>query len=213
MKLTLQSHWSEYRHDLQRAISSWPAFQLPPEYPGRRLPVVPSFGAFNPTKFKLPSNIDFCWDIEILSLSAEDFTDIATSGEQMRQSGRILADHVAMATFKAPSSIIIRFADGLASTISLADLGLNASEFLFDTLRVAKSGTAIEMKTKTRKGKFIPIDAASLRYLADPEYAAGIDAQIRELRMPFDEAKAMARSSEERLDPRWHEVDDSDLLK
>jgi hypothetical protein len=119
------------------------------------------------------------------------------------------SDHLTKARYIGKSSVEVTFADDFVATLTLRQIGLVAGEVDLQTAKATAMGLAI----KPRKGrKRLVIDSATLRYLADPEYAAKIDQSIRDLHMSPAEANEAARLSQLTRDPRWNDVGDEDDL-
>jgi hypothetical protein len=114
-------------------------------------------------------------------------------------------DHLTNARCVDASSVELTFADRLVARVTLAQLGLADSDVDLRTANVTPTGLAI----KPTKGRRFVIDSATLRYAADPVYAAKIDKSIRDLHITpaeFDEAARLLH------DQRWNEVGDEDDL-
>ena len=120
-------------------------------------------------------------------------------------------DHLTNACCVDGSSVELTFADGLVARVTLSQLDLADGEVNLQTAKAAATGLAV----KAAKGrKAVVIDSATLRYLADPVYAAKIDQSIRDLHMSPAEANEAARLSKRTRDPRWNEVgDETDLFE
>lgn len=88
-------------------------------------------------------------------------------------------DSIAIASFVPPSSVMIRFSDGLEGTWTFRHLGLDMSNMDSATLEASSAGTTVEVKSKL--GETVQLDASALRVLADPIYAAELDARLDKL--------------------------------
>ncbi|MBI3823433.1 MAG: hypothetical protein HY289_12255 [Planctomycetes bacterium] len=96
------------------------------------------------------------------------------------------------AKFIAPSSIRLKFTDK-TFTLAIRKLEMPVDRIKWKT--AAASPTGEKMMVKGVKGDDIPIDAPTLRYLVDAEYAARIDASLDALQLSRKELAEMARDN------------------
>jgi len=88
-------------------------------------------------------------------------------------------EHLVHALYVRPSSIELRFADGLAGTWSFRELDLDMANMKLSTIRASCSGNSIEVKSKS--GEAVQLDSSWLRSLINPEYAAEIERTLDSL--------------------------------
>jgi len=117
-------------------------------------------------------------------------------------------DSVTSAVYAAPSSIELRFADGFQRTCTFKTLDLDMSELNPATIRAAIDGASVEVEDW--HGDLVDLDASSLRYSADPDYAKEIDAAIAVLHTPQNELQEMLPHC--RPPEIWYREDHSGLL-
>jgi hypothetical protein len=120
---------------------------------------------------------------------------------------RVLMKTIVDAHFVEPSQLFLKFADGQTGTWSFDELQLDMMDMKPETIKTSSCGTSIEMQTI--QGENVQLDASSLRYAIDPNYAAEIDQSIRNSHISpkeFDKAAAFP------LDPRWYDIGDEDDL-
>lgn len=96
------------------------------------------------------------------------------------------------AEFLPPSSLELEFADKVF-VMPVADLEIPDGLVAWETAEASKSGD--KMIVKGAGGKDVPIDAATLRYLVDPDYAAIIDAQLSKLQFTDDELERLCKDA------------------
>ena len=102
-------------------------------------------------------------------------------------------DHLIRVAFVKPTGLKLKFADGRDFVLAISRLEMPIDRLSWATVEASKDGTTIVVKAK--KGEVIPIDASSLRYLVDSEYAKGIDNALESLRLTEDEMNDMAQTS------------------
>lgn len=76
--------------------------------------------------------------------------------------------------------IRLTFADDHTATLPIDHLGMPVDRIRWDTVQATPSGDA--MTVTAIKGEQIAVAATTLRYLADPDYAAQVEAKITSLR-------------------------------
>ena len=96
------------------------------------------------------------------------------------------------AEYKHPSKVRLAFADGLSGVWTFRALELDMSGMKASTLRATASGLAIEVMSKHNKR--VEIDAASLRSMIDPAYAAARERELLAIRGPIDDLVVTAKS-------------------
>jgi hypothetical protein len=106
---------------------------------------------------------------------------------------------VTAATFRLPSTIELRFADGAEFSLPIATLQMPIDRILWETAAVSQTGDA--MCLTGIRGDAIPIEGTTLRYFVDAEYAAEVDAEVDELRLTRDEMSRLA--AENPPPPAW----------
>ncbi len=89
-------------------------------------------------------------------------------------------DLICIAEFRAPGNIFLRFDDSMTAEIAIGDLDLSIDEFRWDSVMATETGEAVVVEDID--GELIPIDAASLRAIADPKYAETLKAAFLRLR-------------------------------
>lgn len=105
-----------------------------------------------------------------------------------------------------PSSLEVTFADGLSSHFTLEQLGIKPGEVDLRTARADETGVAILLANSDES--FL-IDSATLRYMADLDYAAAMDRAVAGMLIPSEELERTAA----RYQPpqEWYdEVEDQD---
>lgn len=122
----------------------------------------------------------------------------------------IRPEQLAGASFVAPSTITLKFADGRLFSLAAERLGMPMDRIDWLTLQASPDGEMITVKRI--KGGPIPIDSATLRYLVDEKYAATIDKSINDLHIPPAEFDEAAKRSKLSRDPRWYDVGAEDDL-
>ncbi len=116
-------------------------------------------------------------------------------------------DLISAARFNASSSAMaVTFQDGFSSNISLESFGMPIDRIRWETIRALPTGEAVAVTAV--KGEEISFDAATLRYLADPEYAAELDAQLSDSQFSDEELERMGRES---VPSNWTETPAADL--
>lgn len=79
-------------------------------------------------------------------------------------------EHLTYARYVSGLRLLLRFADGLAVTLDLARLGIDAGSLRLATAHASSWGSAVEVEDQ--RGKVVHIDSAVLRSYCDPKYAA-----------------------------------------
>jgi len=110
-------------------------------------------------------------------------------------------DSLSSARFLAPSGISLRFKDGLTFDLPISSLEMDDSRIRWVSTKESPTGET--MIVETLRGEEIPIDASTLRYLADPEYAAKCDASLKSLQFTKDELVEFVRDNPP--PPTWYE--------
>ena len=90
----------------------------------------------------------------------------------------------------ARGGIQLQFADGFAKTMPLKKLGLTAEGVLWATLRALGDGSGIRMTATF--GPPVILDGATLRYLADADYAVSVDAAGEQMSIPNEKIERLA---------------------
>jgi hypothetical protein len=120
----------------------------------------------------------------------------------------IRTDHLIAARFDG-SMIELRFADNKTFRLEMERLEMPLEQF--DWRSVSAASTGDKMVVLGVDGE-VPVDAATLRYLVDAEYAAKADESIANLHMSPAEQDEACRLSQATRDPRWNDVGDEDDL-
>jgi hypothetical protein len=103
------------------------------------------------------------------------------------------------ATFRPPTLIDLRFADGAEFGLPIAKLQMPLDRIRWESAAASSSGEAMQLSGI--RGDAIPIEAGLLRYLVDADYAAEIDGEVDELRLSREEMGRMA--AENPPPPEW----------
>jgi len=101
-------------------------------------------------------------------------------------------DHIVHAHYISPSSLFIRFSDGLEGTWPFADLELGVSNLRRDTIKVSSDGTGLN--ATTTYGETVFIEATSFRAAIDPAYAAQLQKKFLNLRGPLENVTTNAKT-------------------
>ena len=149
----------------------------------------------------LPRMVGLGTLIAVQSTSAEPRLTIMGTATPQR------IDQLVTVSFVPPGELCLTFADQIFH-LPVSRLELRG-EIDWQTAQVSSGH---EMTVSDTKGDEIPIDAATLRYLVDTDYAAKIDQSIRDLHITPEEARTFSERSLRTVDPRWSDVDDDDLL-
>lgn len=88
-------------------------------------------------------------------------------------------DHVAEARYVQPSSVYLRFVDGVEGTWTFDTLELNMENMRPASIKAAPSGACVEVRSKW--GDKVDLDALAFRVLIDPAYAAEIENTLNAL--------------------------------
>jgi hypothetical protein len=118
-------------------------------------------------------------------------------------------EHLLRALYTHPHSIELQFADRTFS-LPVERLEIDAGGIQWHTVAASAGGES--MTVTVARGKVIPIDSATLRYLVDKGYAAKIDKSIAALHLSPAGQEESARLSKLTRDPRWNDVGDEDDL-
>ncbi|MFO0967800.1 MAG: hypothetical protein U0793_19740 [Gemmataceae bacterium] len=120
-------------------------------------------------------------------------------------------DHLRSLVFTPPTTLDLTFPDKTFSLdVTALDVPANRLDWRTAKTLPNETGLAVDVINNNEK---IAIDAATLRYLVDPQYAAQIDQSIRDLHMTPAEAEEASRLSLLTRDHRWYDVgDEGDLL-
>ncbi|MEI7685891.1 MAG: hypothetical protein WCL32_12760 [Planctomycetota bacterium] len=102
-------------------------------------------------------------------------------------------DSLVSAKFLPPKAIRLRFKDGLDCELLLSSLEMDDDQIVWSS--VAASATGESMVAKTKRGEDIPIDAGTLRYLADPDYAREVDRKLKGLQLTSAELDDFVRDN------------------
>ncbi len=87
-------------------------------------------------------------------------------------------DVICEAQYRVPGSIFLLFDDDFEATIAIEILGLSPA-IRWETLQASPTGEAITVFLPT--GERVPNAASSLRYYADPAYAARMETGFDDL--------------------------------
>lgn len=98
-------------------------------------------------------------------------------------------DHLAKARCTSPSSVELTFADAFVARLTLAQMGLAMGEVDLRTSEAVDAGLSIRSRQGRKK---LVIDSATLRYVADPEYAARLDNSVAKLQIPSERLERIA---------------------
>jgi hypothetical protein len=118
-------------------------------------------------------------------------------------------DLVGAAHFISPATIAVTFRDGFAADIPIERLEMPLAEFHWDTIAASATGDLVTVADVD--GESIPIDASTLRYLADDRYARQLDAKIRSLHVPKSELQEMLPHC--KPPQAWYDESDHGLMK
>jgi hypothetical protein len=100
-------------------------------------------------------------------------------------------EHLTLARFTQPSTIQVKFHDGLSFELDIKLLKMPVNRISWQTAAASPAGEA--MTVKGIKGDTITIDSSTVRYLVDPAYAAKLDESVKALRFTRAELAALAR--------------------
>jgi hypothetical protein len=98
-------------------------------------------------------------------------------------------DQLRNARSERPSTIVLTFADGFTGRLTLSQMGINANEVRLSTAKVVENG--LEFKATAKGVGKLVIDSPTLRYIADPAYAATLDSAISRM-LPSEELERIA---------------------
>jgi hypothetical protein len=93
-------------------------------------------------------------------------------------------DHILIARYRAPDSLLIFFEDGLNDIWSFSQLGINPVGLNWRTIQVTDSGTTLEVSDY--RGRHFKLDSASIRSMVDPKYAARMIEALSAMEIPDD---------------------------
>jgi hypothetical protein len=96
-------------------------------------------------------------------------------------------------------SVSLTFADQFVATVSLSQLGLAADEVNLRTAKATPAGLVV----KSKSGRKFVIDSSTLRYVADPDYAARLDDAVAAMRIPSDRLERIAAQNQPPQD--WYD--------
>jgi hypothetical protein len=105
-------------------------------------------------------------------------------------------------------SLRVKFADGLVFDIRYAKIGIDSAAVDVGTLKLLLGGAGVVFLDK--EGEPFPIDGATLRYLADPEYARKVDQRIEAIRLPADRLDRLIEKSGPPAE--WYDSPESKLF-
>lgn len=108
--------------------------------------------------------------------------------------------------FVRPATLQVEFADQ-GFSLSIESLDMPADRIRWETVAATASGDGITMLAS--KGDLITIDAAAIRYLVDPVFAAAIDAMLKAVQPTRDELKTLARDCPPPSE--WYDEPEKDL--
>jgi hypothetical protein len=94
------------------------------------------------------------------------------------------------AGFLPPSTIALRFADGLEASLNIELLGMPVERIDWPTLMASPEGEKVIVNGI--KGDPVPIDAATIRYLVDAKFAAQMDADLKRLQFTDEELENLS---------------------
>jgi hypothetical protein len=101
-------------------------------------------------------------------------------------------DQLTSVEFVSPCSLELEFSDKLF-VMAVADLEIPDGLVVWDTVKVSEFGDKITVNGTN--GKLVPIDAATLRYLVDPDYAEILDAQLAKLQFTDEELDRLCKDA------------------
>jgi hypothetical protein len=102
-------------------------------------------------------------------------------------------DRLTAAQYERPSKVRLSFADGLSGVWSFQHLELEMSGMKVTTIKSSASGEFMEITSKWNEA--VEIDAASLRAMIDPSYAAELEKAYLVIRGPIDELVVTAKKA------------------
>jgi hypothetical protein len=118
-------------------------------------------------------------------------------------------ERITRACFVPPATIELEFVDGLTFSLAVELLDLPLDRMNWATLRTTIGGEKIIVDGI--KGDPVPIDAATLRYLVDPNYAAKLDAKLKSLQFTEEELERLVRDNPP--PPEWFSQPSRDLTR
>lgn len=136
--------------------------------------------------FNVPESVGFRTPVVIQSTSAGTSATPPLDDADMLSSD--LTDHLTKVRCINAKSVELTFADGAVKRVTISKLGLPPGEV---DLRTAKA-TPTGLSVKPTKGRRFVIDSATLRYIADPAYAALLDNAVSELMIPSEQLERIA---------------------
>lgn len=113
------------------------------------------------------------------------------------------------ARFIRPAGISLSFADGFTARIQVACLEMPIDRIKWESTSVSTNGDGMTVEGIT--GDTIPISSATLRYLADPVYAAKIEAEVDAVTRTKDELTELSRES--KPPQSWYEQPEQVLTR
>jgi hypothetical protein len=103
------------------------------------------------------------------------------------------AEKLVSAQFAPPAAIELAFADDYRCSLAIERLEMPLDRFRWSTLEVAQEGKAIQVQGV--KDDSISIDAKTIRYLADPTYAAQMDQAHAALQLSREELERIGHDN------------------
>jgi hypothetical protein len=149
------------------------------------------------------------WVRERLRMLARKELEAAGRSVAFLKQSRNDVEHLIEARYVRPAKIFLLFADGFAASLPIKALEIPVNRMRWSTLKVAQSGEKVIMKGI--KGDLVPIDATTLRYLVDKDYAAKMDKSLESLQFSREELAELARNNPP---PReWYDEPADDLTR
>lgn len=106
-------------------------------------------------------------------------------------------------------TIDLEFADGRRFSLPIEQLQMPLDRIQWHTIARATDGTCIHVNDI--KDEAVSIDAKTLRYLADPEYAKRIDSELKQLQFTEEELERIAKDNPP--PPEWFSQPSRDLTR
>lgn len=110
--------------------------------------------------------------------------ELEVAGHPVAFLNRAETTRLKAAHFTRPASLQLTFADGLEATIPVARLGMPVDRIKWRTVRVTDGGRA--MTVTAIKGEAVPVASATLRCLADEDYATKVKGKLNDLLSVLD---------------------------
>jgi len=118
-------------------------------------------------------------------------------------------ERLTRARFVSPSTIELDFIDGRRFSLAIELLDMPSDRIDWRTLEASPGGE--KAIVKGIKGDPVPIDSATLRYLADKNYAAIIDAKLKGQQFTEEELERIVRDNPP--PPEWFSQPSPDIIR